>query len=569
MDKSTSKSVELVAFEPEEWSTMNQHQKIDSIWWDTDGAQLKNLAIEPYVNTEDDDDDVLLEKIKAAKFAFKHVFKKMNVARQAYVNYQRPDSEDEDEDHHSAPDYYGYTEEELLKFVSALRFNYPFELCFKVKADIKHEFEYCICSCSINNKRWREMFDIDCVRDHEKCKKKNNEKYTIDQILQHLQSKHNTGYCYFHSISYFYIMKLYSNIIPTHFLCDLPEEEIEVEEESKETTSTRKRKQDNNTIAPSDEAANLSRHTKVSRKTSSTISSFPPSSIECHGIIGKTDSSSISTVTNSLLPAASSSAKASSSNVLATAAAAASSSAIAADSNNILATAAASSVVAAASSVAAAASSVAAGSSNILATAAASSSVAAGSSNVLDAAAFASDPHPILGSRFARRSTFRITEANRTRREGSITILYHDNTLKNPERDPPKKTKKRNKTKNMKEQSHLRDLKDFVHTKRNKEAYSKKKFHVIDTSQPSTDDSPLGKLCYGFARCFGRNGRCYKPMRLGEPVHKFEWCIKLSNHPADLYMSNVQLKEIASRDGSQELPYFPLFIGIGEFESPR
>ena len=543
MDKSTSKSVELVAFEPEEWSTMNQHQKIDSIWWDTDGAQLKNLAIEPYVNTEDDNNDVLLEKIKAAKFAFKHVFKKMNVARQAYVNYQRPDSEDEDEDHHSVPDYYGYTEEELLKFVSALRFNYPFELCFEVKADIKHEFDCCICSCSINNKRWREKFDIDCVRDHEKCKKKKNEKYTIDSILQHLRSKHNTGYSYFHSISYFYIMKLYSSIIPSTFLEDLPKE-VEIDNsESQETSNTRKRKQESSDAGSSD-AACSSRQTKMSKKASSSISSYPPSSIVYPEVTKAADSSSISTVTTSAtktshppatsLPVIKSPEASNPTSSSATGKAATSSSVI---GSNLL---------------------------RDTSSSAGGAGVAIGSSLIRDTSSSAGGAGVAVGSR-----NFHVTRSNRTRVVGDITIIYHDNKLKDPKVEGLKKSTKRNIAKNLRNISHRLDLKDFVHKRRNKEPFTKKTIYIIDTSSEPMSNCALGKICYGYARCFGWKGWAYKKNMQGEPDEKFEWLLKLANHPADLYMSNERMKDIAGRDGSSDNPYFSLFIGNGIFQTER
>ena len=68
---------------------------------------MKEIQIEPYVNNEEDDDDVLLDKICAAKFAYRVVNEKMSKDHKDY-NEGWKFSDNEDSDYHSQPSYYGY-----------------------------------------------------------------------------------------------------------------------------------------------------------------------------------------------------------------------------------------------------------------------------------------------------------------------------------------------------------------------------------------------------------------------------------------------------------------------------
>ena len=168
-------------------------------------------------------------------------------------------------------------------------------------------------------------------------------------------------------------------------------------------------------------------------------------------------------------------------------------------------------------------------------------------------------------SSVARSSYFQITESNRTRVEGDITIAYH---LSKP--GSRSRTRRRNVAKTEADLSVMREKQDFLDM--NRALYNKKKIYVIDTSSGPTEESDLGKLCYGHARCFGLDGQYYSERlskRVGEPEQNFEWVLKLANYPVDLYMSNARMKDIGDRDGSEGRPYFSLFIGKGVYPLNR
>ena len=612
--------VDLPVFEPEEWKEMNQHQKVQSIFWD-EGSFLNEHAVSMYLDTGDDEPELLYAKIRAAKYAYRCVLPKMledeKTSRKSYFEESSyPGSDDDDDDGDS---YHGYTENHLLKFSSALRYNYPFEMCFKVESETKKEFKKCICPCTKNNKAWRKLFKVDYVDSVEQCNK--NQLTSVEGILQHLRMMHQRGNCYSHSVSYFYILKLYGDIVPSQFLRDLPPEPLEFHDDnnndsqSKATTASRKRKPSDSIIDSTDVAHNgsSSRQTKISKITSSTLSTYPPSSIVCHHTsptTKPTDSSTISSVTKfsndtndiviSKKPAQPTS---TSSNIIQDGVSTKAVSAVAAaksvSSKEVSAVAAAKSVSTKAVSAVAAAKSV---SSKEVSTVAAAKNVSSKvvpraaaksvSSKVVPRAAAAvqsvssrsvptvaavqsvlsrSVPTAAAAQRSvssrsvpvpaaavaARRSIFRVTEANRTRVEGNITINYHSNMPLGIN-----KTTRRNFAKYEISDSEKRELSDFIYT--NRIMFTGEEVKVVDSSS--------GKLCKGHGRCFGSEGREYhlrRIKRIGDPTRRFEWVIKLSNHPADLYLSNTQMKDIVKRDGSEERPYFSLFIGRPVFPSHR
>ena len=310
-----SSQVNLPGFEPEEWNHMNQHQKVQSIYWD-ENARFDQESLSGHLDTGDDDTELLLKKIEAAKYANRIVSPKMLYDKEnsSEAYWEKDDGHVEfDNDCCSQGSYHGYTENHLLKFASALRFNYTFEMCFKVRSDANKSYKGCFCPCTSYNKKWRKLFLVDCVDEVEKCKK--TKLTDTNGILQHLQTMHRRGNCYNHSLSYFYILKLYSDVIPQCFLKDLlelppvqpepvpqlpPVQPEHSETQSKATTASRKRKQDNESVNSTNLAhGSSSRQTKLSKKTSSTLSTYPPSSIVCPGTdtTKSTDSSTISSVT--------------------------------------------------------------------------------------------------------------------------------------------------------------------------------------------------------------------------------------------------------------------------------
>ena len=192
--------------------------------------------------------------------------------------------EESDSDHYSLLNYYGYNDPLLMKFASALIYNYTFDLSFNIKATYKQDNCHSICPCTSMNEKWRKLFDIDCCSKVDDCN--TNEHLQVTPLLQHLQSKHKEGNCYLHSLAYLYIVKLYSPILTCQFLQDLPKE-ASLSASSPSSTS-RKRKQE------SSPPENVS----ISKKRSSPTS-HPPSNIECVGS-KNADSSSISTITTSV-----------------------------------------------------------------------------------------------------------------------------------------------------------------------------------------------------------------------------------------------------------------------------
>ena len=210
---------DLISFEPESWNGLNQHQKVKSIFWDSH-VPFDKCDEAQYLDTGDDDTDLLLRKIRAAKFAYKCVSKKMadddRNSKPGIYDSDYVSGSDED----SRESSYAYNDDHLLKFASALRFDYTFEMCFKIRSDTNKEFESCICPCTSFNTKWRELFQIDLIGVQDECKKKESK---IEAMLSHLQSKHRRGHCYLHSVSYLYIVKLYSHIIPRRFTDDLPD----------------------------------------------------------------------------------------------------------------------------------------------------------------------------------------------------------------------------------------------------------------------------------------------------------------------------------------------------------
>ena len=115
---------------------------------------------------------------------------------------------------------------------------------------------------------------------------------------------------------------------------------------------------------------------------------------------------------------------------------------------------------------------------------------------------------------------------------------------------------------------------DFIHgrrnSRRNKVSYLRKPVHIIDKSSGPTKESQLGKICKGSVRCYGYNARRYPPKderKEGDPEFdkNFEWVIKLDNPTVDLYMNNERMTDIFYRDGSDDNPYFSLFIGTAVF----
>ena len=152
----TDSTVELINFEPEIWQGMNQHQKVESIFFKSD-IDFKDFPFAKYLDTGDDETELLLEKIRAAKFAYKIVSKKMKADSNTDGN---DDGDDEcffDSDRSEGNDC-AYNDNHLLKFASALQFNFTFDMCFKVKSETNRQFETCICPCTKHNAKWRQLF---------------------------------------------------------------------------------------------------------------------------------------------------------------------------------------------------------------------------------------------------------------------------------------------------------------------------------------------------------------------------------------------------------------------------
>ena len=161
INKMSKSTVDLILFEPEIWKEMNQHDKVQSIFFD-DNVPFKHYPIAKFLDTYDDETELLLSKIRAAKFAYKMVSKKMadDVRNSKPSNdpYEEPDS---DED--SRVSSHEYQDSHLLKFASALQSNYTFEMCFKVCSETTKKFSSCICPCTSNNIKWRKLFDVDLM----------------------------------------------------------------------------------------------------------------------------------------------------------------------------------------------------------------------------------------------------------------------------------------------------------------------------------------------------------------------------------------------------------------------
>ena len=151
----TDSTVELINFEPEIWQGMNQHQKVESIFFKSD-IDFKDFPFAKYLDTGDDETELLLEKIRAAKFAYKIVSKKMK------ADSSTDDNDDDDEcffdSDRSEGNDCAYNDNHLLKFASALQFNFTFDMCFKVKSETNRQFETCICPCTKHNAKWRQLF---------------------------------------------------------------------------------------------------------------------------------------------------------------------------------------------------------------------------------------------------------------------------------------------------------------------------------------------------------------------------------------------------------------------------
>ena len=595
MEQSTNNNnnnTDIILHQPDEWSVLNHREKINSIWWTDTGPNLKELGFDPYIQTDDDDDTTwLLQKIAAAKFALTVASSANNKHHEEYeaevALYKGSDGESLSDGGYQ-PEYYAYPSDLLKKFASALIYNYTFELCFRVESEnpmkrLKHR--HCICPCTLNNERWRQLFEIDCVGEAEQCKMKGFK--TTKGILQHLQSKHNNGISFLHTLAYMYIMKLYQSSIPEEFLRDLPtlprsnpgrnsNQSNNDNNTTSSSTTTRKRKQE-----ISSEECN-----QRSKKTS-----YPPCDIE-YTIQRTTDSSSISTITSSVSKKSSdkkvpSVCSTTSSHAKKSAAASSSAEKPAAASSSAEKPAATSSSTKKPAATSSSTEKPAATSSSTEKPAATSSSAkkpAATSSSAKKPAATSSEPPaPLLTvaratvpvhratvpvARVARSSTFHCTISRRTRVEGDITITYRHNRARTRDsQQSSTRTRRRNKSCNEAKWSQRNELTDFIQVKKNKrnpDSYAKKTIYIIDTSSDPTEESPLGRVCPGVARCYGSGGRFFPPssqLKEGDPDQKFEWVLKLINRNVDLYMNNHRMVDIASRDGSQDRPYFGIFIG--------
>ena len=203
---------------PEGWNNLTHEDKRKMLLVE---KEIELPAEIRFLDTTEDD-SVVDRKLNAAKASF---FKVMNEMQDEIEKAKA-----EEDLYYESEDSYSlnvggnglsidilewhYTNDTMNSWLSSVRYNYNFDSGFAAAKDFSKEISNSTnCPCSVTQKQWRTLFQVDFMLKCDTCKTKKSNRYMPpSSLIDHLETEAEKK-CYLHKATLYYLRHLY-NIPP-------------------------------------------------------------------------------------------------------------------------------------------------------------------------------------------------------------------------------------------------------------------------------------------------------------------------------------------------------------------